>query len=422
MKISQLIKYFFPENLIEDQDIIRKHGLFISINFITAIFGLLYGVLSYFIHFEVGVYTMAFSFLFFITLPFLLRAGIKLKKLSYAFGFYTIALNAILVYYSGGLFISPVTPWIIITSPIILIFTDLPSAIFFTILCVLYVLVFTFEKVQIVNFPFTYDSQYHLMFLTIALSGLVVILFMVTNTFERTKNNALNRLLEKQKELENEKERSENLLLNIFPSEIAEELKSNGKAEAKQHELVTVLFADIVNFTKIAEKLSPTELVAELDYCFSKFDTIVSEHHLEKVKTIGDAYMAAAGVPATNTATAEDAVLTGLAMQKFAQQRKLEKLAIDEFYFEFRVGIHTGPVVAGVVGNKKFVYDIWGDTVNLAARMQQAGETSRVNISEHTHQLVKHKFNCSSRGKLEAKHKGVLEMFFVDSRLSKPMA
>ena len=418
MRWLQLIEYFLPQDLIDDEDIIRRHRLFISINFITALFGLLYGVLSYFIHFRIGVLTMSVSFVFFILLPFLLRAGITLKWLGYAFGFYTIALNAILVYYSGGLFISPVSPWIILTSPIVLIFTDFPSALFFTAACVVYVITFAIAKMRIVDFPFTYDSQFHLMFLTLALGGLVIIFFLVTNTFERTKNNALNRLLTKQKELEAEQVKSENLLLNIFPVEIAQELKAKGKAEAKQHDLVTVLFADIVNFTKTAENLSPKALVAELDYCFSNFDAIVGKHKLEKVKTIGDAYMAAAGVPATNTATAEDAVLAGLDMQTFAAKRKIEKTELHEAYFEFRVGIHTGPVVAGVVGDKKFVYDIWGDTVNLAARMQQSGETNKVNISEHTHKLVQHKFKCVSRGKLEAKHKGILEMFFVDAPLT----
>lgn len=418
MNLNAFLNYFLPQQLPDDQDIIRRHRLFISINFITAFFAFAYGILSVSIGFDIGLYTMIVSFIFFITLPFLLRYGIALIILGYAFGFYTVALNAVLVYNSGGLFESPVSPWIILTAPIVLIFTNFASAFFFTAICVIYVLVFAFAKLQAVSFPFTYDIQYHLLFLTLALGGLVVIFFLVTNTFERTKNNALNRLLEKQKELETEQARSENLLLNIFPVEIADELKLNGKAEAKQHDVVSVLFADIVNFTKTAENLTPKELVAELDFCFSRFDTIVGLHHLEKVKTIGDAYMAAAGVPATNTATAEDAVMAGLDMQKFAAVRKKERVENNQPYFEFRVGIHTGPVVAGVVGEKKFVYDIWGDTVNLAARMQQSGEVNKVNISEHTHQLVKHRFHCSSRGKMEAKNKGALEMFFVDTEIT----
>lgn len=175
--------------------------------------------------------------------------------------------------------------------------------------------------------------------------------------------------------------------------------------QAKLLEEVTVIFADIKNFTVISEQLSPKQLVEELDFCFRKFDIIIGKNKLEKIKTIGDAYLAAAGVPETNKANASNVILAAIEMQQFAAERKLFNIKSNLNFFEFCIGIHSGPVIAGVVGEKKFVYDIWGDTVNLAARMQQAGEPGKINISEHTYYLVQHAFNCTYRGKLDVKIK-----------------
>ena len=170
-----------------------------------------------------------------------------------------------------------------------------------------------------------------------------------------------------------EKQRSEELLLNILPLAIAEELKKNGVAEARQYESVSVLFTDFVNFTKIAEKMSPQQLVCDLDYCFKQFDTIIQRNGLEKIKTIGDAYMCASGLPTPQYDHAQRIVRAALAMQDFLNDWKAERIARNEPFFEARIGIHTGNLVAGVVGSKKFAYDIWGDTVNLAARIESAG-------------------------------------------------
>jgi class 3 adenylate cyclase len=213
------------------------------------------------------------------------------------------------------------------------------------------------------------------------------------------------------------KKRSDELLLNILPSEVAEELKEKGAAEAKQFDEVTVMFTDFKNFTQISEKLSPSELVAEIDTCFKAFDNIITRHNIEKIKTIGDSYMCAGGLPVINTTNAKDVVKAALEIQQFMREHLLQRQRDGKEVFEMRVGIHTGQVVAGIVGVKKFAYDIWGDTVNIASRMESSGEAGKVNISGTTFNLVKDAFHCVHRGKIEAKNKGVIDMYYVEDVL-----
>ena len=202
-----------------------------------------------------------------------------------------------------------------------------------------------------------------------------------------------------------ERKKSEKLLLNILPVETARELKRNGKAKAKHYESVTVMFTDFKGFTNIAEKLSAEELVSELDFLFRKFDEIISKYNIEKIKTIGDAYMCASGLPTPNSYHAENIVKASLEIQQWMINQNSK--------WQLRIGIHSGSVTAGVVGDKKFAYDIWGDTVNTASRMESSGEPNKINISGATHELVKDKFNCEFRGKIPAKNKGEIEMYFV---------
>ena len=216
--------------------------------------------------------------------------------------------------------------------------------------------------------------------------------------------------------MQKEKEKSEKLLLNILPAKIAEELKEKNYAAPRYYEKVTVLFTDFKGFTTIAEKMTPEEIIGELNTIFSEFDRICKEYNLEKIKTIGDAYMCAGGIPEPNTTNATDAVYAALEMQQYMGVLAEKKKASGEHYFELRLGINTGAIVAGVVGESKFAYDIWGDAVNLASRMESGGEPGRVNISENTYEIIKDSFDCTYRGKISVKNKGEVDMYFVNHK------
>jgi adenylate cyclase len=216
--------------------------------------------------------------------------------------------------------------------------------------------------------------------------------------------------------IEKERQRADELLKNILPAATAEELKANNKVKPERYESVSVLFTDFKSFTSIAETMPPEQLVEELDECFRLFDNIIEQFGLEKIKTIGDAYMCVGGLPTRNKTHAADAVAAGLEMQRQLTAYMDEKRKTGKIVFEMRVGIHTGTVVAGIVGLKKFAYDIWGDTVNTAARMESSSEIGKVNISETTYALVKDKYKCTFRGKVAAKNKGEISMFFVECK------
>ena len=215
--------------------------------------------------------------------------------------------------------------------------------------------------------------------------------------------------------VEREKKRSDDLLLNILPEDVAEELKNTGKSKAKNFQNVTVLFTDFKDFTLASEKFSAAELVEELNFYFVNFDEIVSKYGVEKIKTIGDSYMAASGVPNSNPISAKTMVNVALEMMRLTIKHNDENEKLGKPRLDMRVGIHTGPVVAGIVGVKKFQYDIWGDTVNIASRMESACLTNQVNISDATYQIIKNEpeYNFEDRGEISVKGKGRLAMYFV---------
>ncbi|PTX62152.1 class 3 adenylate cyclase [Kordia periserrulae] len=218
--------------------------------------------------------------------------------------------------------------------------------------------------------------------------------------------------------LQVEKDRSEHLLHNILPIEVADELKEKGYVDAQDFETASILFTDFKSFTETASHLTPQELVEEINVCFKAFDAIIEKHRIEKIKTIGDAYMAAGGLPKPDANAVKNIILASLEMQQFVEKRKRENEARNKPAFEMRVGIHVGPIVAGIVGVKKFQYDVWGDTVNIASRMESNGAVGKVNISHHTYELVKNEADLSFeyRGKITAKGKGELKMYFVSKR------
>ncbi|MGL3001410.1 adenylate/guanylate cyclase domain-containing protein [Flavobacterium sp. RSSB_23] len=247
-------------------------------------------------------------------------------------------------------------------------------------------------------------KQQNIIYATVV--AIVLIIVLVIGLFRRYQ------FIKKTKAIiENEKNRSNALLLNILPEETASELMASGKVLAKKFESVTVLFTDFVGFTAYAEKLPPEKLVERVDFYFSKFDEIIEKYDLEKIKTVGDAYMCAGGLPFETQDHAYKMILAAQEIIKFVTESAKETQAQN--HFQIRIGINTGPVVAGVVGTKKFAYDIWGDTVNTASRMESNSEPGKINISQNTFDLVKEQFQFEYRGAIEVKNRGKMNMYFV---------
>jgi class 3 adenylate cyclase len=228
-------------------------------------------------------------------------------------------------------------------------------------------------------------------------------------------DNLEKKVIERTSELADEKRKSEDLLLNILPAETALELKKFGKAKPRRYESVSVIFTDFKDFTKRSEKMTPEELVVQVDSYFTKFDEISQKYNIEKIKTIGDSYLCVSGLPIVDNAHAINAIKAAIEMRDYVKAVAKEKKHDDPSAFKVRIGIHSGPVVSGVVGLKKFAFDIWGDTVNTASRLESECESSKINISNATYQLVKDQFECEYRGRLKAKNKGEIDMYYIEN-------
>lgn len=276
------------------------------------------------------------------------------------------------------------------------------------------------EISEVRSLPFTvmkpiWQRWYAILFYIIVVVGIVYLIIKAREkSLRETQRELEEKVQQRTADLALEKERAEKLLLNILPKETADELQERGKATARHYNQVSVLFTDFKGFTRFAESTRPEDLVNELDRCFIAFDDIIERYRLEKIKTIGDAYMCAGGVPTKTANNAVAIVLAGLSIRDFMNDLQVEKKGKNERFWEIRIGIHTGPLTAGVVGKKKFAYDIWGDTVNTASRMESCSEPGMINISASTHELVKTYFDCTYRGKLNAKGKGEVDMYFVN--------
>ncbi|MGI9176847.1 MAG: adenylate/guanylate cyclase domain-containing protein, partial [Pirellulales bacterium] len=208
--------------------------------------------------------------------------------------------------------------------------------------------------------------------------------------------------------------KTQELLYKVFPRQIADELASSGQSQPRHFDSVSVVFTDFVGFTKIAETMSPRELIDDLERYFLRFDQLLAACHMEKLKTIGDAYMAAGGVPEPNGSHAIDAALYAIGLREIVADIARNRQGSGLKPFPIRIGIHTGPLVAGVIGEQRFLYDLWGDTVNLASRMESGGAAGQINVSEATQRLVEPFFECTPRGQIEVKGKGAVGMFFLE--------
>jgi class 3 adenylate cyclase len=242
---------------------------------------------------------------------------------------------------------------------------------------------------------------------------LLIVMFLLRKwrllNYRRAESRISERMEIKIQSLAAEKEQSDKLVADILPEATANQIRSKGKAKFDKYEKATVLFSDIEGFTRIAEEMNPEKLIDELDQFFFHFDSVVEKYNIEKIKTIGDAYMAAGGIPHKNSTNPVEVVLAALEMQSYMQKLKSTRAEI----WDLRIGIHTGPVIAGVVGHKKMSYDIWGDTVNTASRMESSGTPGMINISGNTYGMVKEYFICEYRGKLPVKYKGNIDMYYV---------
>jgi class 3 adenylate cyclase len=264
-----------------------------------------------------------------------------------------------------------------------------------------------------------YSTWIAYVFYGIALAAFAYLINIYTNRrlirakqrLENIVERRTNELRMQKREIENEKEKSDRLLLNILPVKVAEELKSQGYSKAEYFESATVLFTDFAGFTKIAERESSQELIDKLERFFILFDEIVIRNKMEKIKTIGDSHMSVGGVPVSNETHVFDAVIAAIEMiEVMKKARSQQEWASD---WHLRIGIHTGSVIAGIVGKRKFAYDVWGDTVNMSSRLQETGAKDRINISKEIFDIISPYFECEHRGKVEVKHKGLVEMYFV---------
>lgn len=408
--MKKLILWFIPDRYRLDEENFRKAKLFVGTNLLTSCFSTFYFLSSYFSDMPHVSLAMFYNAAGFLVLPLLFRTNrFDLKFLGNTYIFIGATGVLVTVFYTGGL-ISSSLPWLSVLPIASLMLVDRRSGWVWTIL--------SYVSITVVGFiswsgiiPFR-DETGHTnlpIFNTFNLNGLGFMIFLIALVFENTTRTALYNLAQKNELLGKEKKRSDELLANILPQEIIEELKETGILKARLFNHVTVMFSDFVDFTQITEKLSPEELVAEIDFCFKGFDAITGKYGLEKIKTIGDAYLAVSGLPVEREDHAQCAVKAAIEFAEFIENRRK-----NGGQFGVRIGIHSGQVVAGIVGIKKYSYDIWGDTVNTAARMEQNSEEGRINISGATQKLIAAEIPCEYRGKIMAKHKGKIDMYFVE--------
>jgi class 3 adenylate cyclase len=329
--------------------------------------------------------------------------------------FTTFTCPYVTQWYAGGILKGGIViMWCFMAPLIALIFGEIKRAKIFMFLMVVGILVMAVFNDYIEQWGSYIGRDQKLALLTVNITIAVFTTYVALQHFVRL-------VSENKKTIEEQSQRSDTLLLNILPEHVAHEIKTHGKSEPTLYENTTIIFSDFKDFTQFSELFTPEELIGELAQCFETFDEIITRHGLEKIKTIGDAYMCVGGITADREKAAynaEKSVLAAMEMAQYIRKVRMQKLSEGKAYWDVRIGVHTGDVVAGVVGKKKFVFDIWGDAVNVANRLQTCSEEGKINISDTTYRLVKDYFVCSPRGRIAVKNKGELDMYFVDDRIS----
>ncbi|TAN15887.1 MAG: adenylate/guanylate cyclase domain-containing protein [Chitinophagaceae bacterium] len=410
---SKLVMYFVPSGIDRDPEDLRKYKLIISTIIITFLFLLEYLVLCWIIRFPIAILVHALVMLWFLPVLFMIRNGMNKTTASNLYILAGVIDINVSIYFSGGMY-SPVIPFLASSPIVALLLAGKPSGFFWMSVNTLCAVAFCIMSYFHFPFPDDYDLNRKTVFFLLCFIGIIQLIFILSLVFENGKNAALNKLAERNKMIVAEKQKSEMLLLNILPEEISNELKQTGKTRAHSYDMATVMFSDFVNFTSIGEKLTPEELVSAIAEYFETFDHIIERYGIEKIKTVGDAYICASGLPIPTTDNALIMIRVAFDFLKAMEELNEKRHIRGHVVFNIRIGINTGPLVAGVVGIKKFAYDIWGDTVNTAARLQEKGEAGRINISGSTYDLIKQIFPCTYRGKIEAKNKGQIDMYFVE--------
>lgn len=386
----------------------RKRRLLRYTILITFPFTGIYTLLFFYNHVYINACIQLFCFVGFAGLLILIRKNMSTAFIAWLYVFFGAVSIYSSVYFTGGLY-SIGLGWLVSQPPIALLIGTRRHGYVAATGAFIYIVILSTLHNSGHAFPPT-NAQFTSTISNIfsGLVGLFGLMFLVSLVFENGKNRALIKLADKNRVVEQERKRSDELLLNILPENVAHELKTEGKTRAKKFNHCTILFCDFVSFSKMAESQTPEKLVILIDEYFRKFDDIMEKFGIEKIKTVGDAYLAASGVPEEKDHNAIRVIHAAQEMLRFAKDRMEQSP-----HFELRIGINTGTVIAGVVGRAKFAYDIWGDAVNIAARMEQNCEPNTINISESTYTLVHESVPCIFRGEIEAKNKGLLKMYRV---------
>lgn len=405
----------------------RKARMLVLGSLLTILFMIYYAWVAYMIDFYKGLKILPLVAVALAIIPFALKYGISQIVLGNLFAFIGLVGILLLTIYTGGID-SPVLPWMSLVPLVALLFVNKYWAVGWMCMAIAMLGVLQWMSMRGLITDLQYNPKYRTLLFANCYLGLVIILYFLNQIFESSLEKAYSTLEYKNKEISSqaaqiasqrdiiahEKQKSDDLLLNVLPAEIADELKSKGSCEARRYEQVTILFTDFVDFTKYCETITPEHLIYELDKYFKAFDEIMVKYGLEKIKTIGDAYMAVSGLPHPDPDHAIHAIHAARELMDYVKSTdNISDVKFPPSCFKMTLGIHSGTVIAGVVGTKKFAFDVWGDAVNTAARVQQKAQPNTINVSQDTYEIVKDRVHCSYRGKLPLKGKGDMDLWEV---------